>query len=204
MRYSHIVWLSLLALAGNAAQAKELAFGDAWQQLLQVSDKLQASQQEVNRAQAEKAAGEDLNLPSLSINGSYTRLEKPLELDLRDLNPLASLDPATLPPALGGALGAIPGSLFITPFTEQDVFRSSLQAMWPIYTGGRISAAQGIHEAQVAEKEQQHQLSTRDLFVQLVDRYYGVAVSHALMATRGQLVDALTEHAEHAVKLEQQ
>lgn len=56
MRYSHIVWLSLLALAGNAAQAKELAFGDAWQQLLQVSDKLQASQQEVNRAQAEKAA----------------------------------------------------------------------------------------------------------------------------------------------------
>lgn len=109
-----------------------------------------------------------------------------------------------MPPALGGALGAIPGSLFITPFTEQDVFRSSLQAMWPIYTGGRISAAQGIHEAQVAEKEQQHQLSTRDLFVQLVDRYYGVAVSHALMATRGQLVDALTEHAEHAVKLEQQ
>ena len=204
MRYSHIVWLSLLTLAGNTAQAQELAFGEAWQQLLQVSDKLQASQQEVNRAQAEKAAGEDLNLPSLSINGSYTRLEKPLELDLRDLNPLASLDPASLPPALGAALGAIPGSLFITPFTEQDVFRSSLQAMWPIYTGGRISAAQGIHEAQVAEKEQQHQLSTRDLFIKLVDRYYGVAVSHALMTTRGQLVDALSEHAEHAVKLEEQ
>ncbi|MCG9720343.1 TolC family protein [Shewanella sp. Isolate7] len=204
MRYSHVIWLSLLTLAGHAAQAQELAFGEAWQQLLQVSDKLQASQQEVNRAQAERAAGEDLNLPSLSINGSYTRLEKPLELDLRDLNPLASLDPASLPPALGAALGAIPGSLFITPFTEQDVFRSSLQAMWPIYTGGRISAAQGIHEAQVAEKEQQHQLSTRDLFIKLVDRYYGVAVSHALMTTRGQLVDALSEHAEHAVKLEEQ
>ncbi|MCZ4339212.1 TolC family protein [Shewanella colwelliana] len=204
MKYLHIILLSLLAVSASTVEAKEIAFSDAWQQLLKVSDKLQASMQEVNRAQAEKQAGDDLNLPSISINGSYTRLEKPIELDLRDLNPLASLDPATLPPALGGAIGAIPGSLFVTPFTEQDIFRSSLQAMWPIYTGGRITAAQGIHEAHVAEKEQQHQLSTRDLFVQLVDRYYAVAVSDALMNTRGQLVEALKEHAQHAMKLEEQ
>ncbi|MDX1282603.1 TolC family protein [Shewanella colwelliana] len=204
MKYLQIILLSLLAVNISTAEAKEIAFSDAWQQLLNVSDKLQASMQEVNRAQAEKQAGDDLNLPSISINGSYTRLEKPIELDLRDLNPLASLDPATLPPALGGAIGAIPGSLFVTPFTEQDIFRSSLQAMWPIYTGGRITAAQGIHEAHVAEKEQQHQLSTRDLFVQLVDRYYAVAVSDALMNTRGQLVEALKEHAQHAMKLEEQ
>ncbi|OEG75017.1 TolC family protein [Shewanella colwelliana] len=204
MKYLQIILLSLLAVNISTAEAKEIAFSDAWQQLLNVSDKLQASMQEVNRAQAEKQAGDDLNLPSISINGSYTRLEKPIELDLRDLNPLASLDPATLPPALGGAIGAIPGSLFVTPFTEQDIFRSSLQAMWPIYTGGRITAAQGIHEAHVAEKEQQHQLSTRDLFVQLVDRYYAVAVSDALMNTRAQLVEALKEHAQHAMKLEEQ
>ena len=204
MKYLHIILLSLLAVHASAAQAKEVAFSDAWQQLLKVSDKLQASAQEVNRAQAEKDAGDDLNLPSISLNGSYTRLEKPIELDLRDLNPLASLDPATLPPALGGALAAIPGSLFVTPFTEQDIFRSSLQAMWPIYTGGRITAAQGIHAAQVVEKEQQHQLSTRELFLQLVERYYAVSVSHSLANTKQQLVDALTEHADHAMKLERQ
>ncbi|MFT5788676.1 MAG: outer membrane protein TolC [Shewanella sp.] len=195
---------ALLLVLPLSIQAKPIAFNQAWDQLLKVSDKLQAGTQEVNRAEAERVAGEDMNLPSINLTGSYTRLEKPIELDLRDLNPLASMDPATLPPAIGGALAGIPGSLFVTPFTEQDIFRSSLQAMWPIYTGGKITAAQGIHEAHVAEKEEQLKLTTRDLFVSLVDRYYAVAVTETLAQTKKQLVDSLTLHASHAQKLEQQ
>jgi outer membrane protein TolC len=181
-----------------------MTFTTAWQQLLTVSDKLQAESQQVLRAQAEQEAGEDLGMPSLDINGSYTHLEKPIELDLRDLNPLASLDPGSLPPALGGALAGIPSSMFVTPFTEQDIFRASLQAMWPIYTGGKITAAQGIHAAEVAEKEQQLQLVTRDLFTLLVDRYYAVSVTEMLMQTQQQLVASLSEHVDHALKLEAQ
>ncbi|MCL1057145.1 TolC family protein [Shewanella gelidimarina] len=195
---------ALLLVLPLSIQAKPIAFNQAWDQLLKVSDKLQAGTQEVNRAEAEREAGEDMNLPSINLTGSYTRLEKPIELDLRDLNPLASMDPGTLPPAIGGALAGIPGSLFVTPFTEQDIFRSSLQAMWPIYTGGKITAAQGIHEAHVAEKEEQLKLTTRDLFVSLVDRYYAVAVTETLAQTKKQLVDSLTLHVSHAQKLEQQ
>ncbi|RTR40484.1 TolC family protein [Shewanella canadensis] len=204
MKFSHIALLSLAALGPFTVGAKEMGFSQAWQQLLTVSDKLQAGAQEVNRAEAEHEAGKDLYLPSISLNGSYTRLEKPIELDLNDLNPLASMDPSTLPPSIGGALAGIPSSMFVTQFTEQDIFRSSLQAMWPIYTGGKISAAQGIHAAHVVEKEQQLKLSTRDLFIQLVDRYYGVAVTQSLVQTRGELVSSLEEHASHAQKLEEQ
>ena len=199
------VWLSVTGfLASSCAVAQTMTFDTAWQQLLKVSDKLQAENQEVMRAQADQKAGEDLSLPSLDISGSYTHLQKPIELDLRDLNPLASLDPASLPPALGGALASIPGSLFVTPFTEQDIFRASLHAMWPIYTGGQITAAQGIHAAHLAEKQQQYQLATRELFTLLVDRYYAVSVTQMLMQTQQQLVASLTEHVSHAVKLEQQ
>lgn len=154
MKLTKFAWLLLWPLAAQPALAADYSFASAWQQLLEVSDKLAAEGQEVSRAEAQQEAGRDLNLPSLNINGSYTRLEKPIELDLRDLNPLASMEPATLPPAIGGIIGSLPGSLFVTPFTEQDVFRASLQAMWPIYTGGQISAAQGIQAAQVAEKKQ--------------------------------------------------
>ncbi|ACA88646.1 TolC family protein [Shewanella woodyi] len=203
MKLTRLACLSLCLICGTTL-AQPMTFNAAWQQLLTVSDKLQAESQEVIRAQAEQQAGEDLGMPSLDISGSYTHLEKPIELDLRDLNPLASLDPSSLPPALGGALASIPSSLFVTPFTEQDIFRASLQAMWPIYTGGKITAAQGIHEAQVAEKEQQLQLVTRDLFNLLVDRYYAVSVTEMLMQTQGQLVASLTEHVDHALKLEEQ
>lgn len=207
MKLSRVAWLCLLplpCLLPLAASAQPISFTDAWQQVLKVSDKLQAQSQEVNRAKGEEAAGESLNLPSLSLNGSYTHLEKPIELDLRDLNPLASLDPATLPPALGGALAGIPSSMFVTPFTEQDIFRASLQAMWPIYTGGQITAAQGIHAAMVAEKQQELQLATRDLFTQLVDRYYAVDVTQALVNTQTELVDSFTKHLEHALALERE
>lgn len=207
MKLSRVAWLCLLplpCLLPLAASAQPISFTDAWQQVLKVSDKLQAQSQEVNRAKGEEAAGESLNLPSLSLNGSYTHLEKPIELDLRDLNPLASLDPATLPPALGGALAGIPSSMFVTPFTEQDIFRASLQAMWPIYTGGQITAAQGIHAAMVAEKQQELQLATRDLFTQLVDRYYAVDVTQALVNTQTELVDSFTKHLDHALALERE
>lgn len=203
MKLIRFACLSLLLVSG-ASWAQLMTFNTAWQQLLTVSDKLQAESQEVLRARAEQKAGEDLGMPSLDINGSYTHLEKPIELDLQDLNPLASLDPGSLPPALGGALAGIPSSMFVTPFTEQDIFRASLQAMWPIYTGGKITAAQGIHAAQVAEKEQQFQLATRDLFNLLVDRYYAVSVTEMLMQTQQQLVASLTEHVDHALKLEEQ
>ncbi|TVL13285.1 TolC family protein [Shewanella algae] len=204
MKLTKFAWLLLWPLAAQPALAADYSFASAWQQLLEVSDKLAAEGQEVSRAEAQQEAGRDLNLPSLNINGSYTRLEKPIELDLRDLNPLASMDPATLPPAIGGIISSLPGSMFVTPFTEQDVFRASLQAMWPIYTGGQISAAQGIQAAQVAEKKQQLELARRELFTTLVDRYYAVTVTQALVQTQAQLVASLEKHYSHAEKLEQQ
>ncbi|WP_245335212.1 TolC family protein [Shewanella sp. WXL01] len=186
------------------SQSASLSFTQAWQQLQQVSDKLKADQQQVNRAKAQAEASKSLSYPSLDISGSYTHLEKPIELDLRDLNPIASLDPGALPPAIGNIIGAIPGSLFVTPFTEQDIFRASLQAMWPIYTGGKITAAQGIKAAQVSEQQQQFVLTQRDLFMQLVDRYFAVAVTQAALQTQSEFVTSLEEHAEHAKQLELQ
>lgn len=204
MKRLRFMWLLLWPLALPSVFAKDFSFGSAWQRLLNVSDKLAADNQQLHRAEAERDAAKDLYLPSLSINGSYTRMEQPLELDLRKLNPLASLDVTTLPAQYAALLGSIPGSMFVTPFTEQDIFSASLQAMWPIYTGGQITAAQGIQKAKVAEEQQQQELSRRELFTTLVDRYYAVSVTAALVQTQQQLVDSLQQHYHHALQLEQQ
>jgi outer membrane protein TolC len=98
-------------------------------------------------------------------------------------------------------LGALPSQF---AFSEQDIFRTSLKAMWPIYTGGQITAAQGIHKAKVEEKKQQQALATRELFLLLVNRYYGVAVAKATVETNQTLVDSLAVHLDHATKREQQ
>ncbi len=179
--------------------AKELSFSQAWQRLVQVSDSLQADTQKVNRALAEQEAGESLDLPSLDITGTYIHLEKPLEIHTQGL-----VDPKTLPPQTLAVLAPVLQSIGTIGLTEQDVFRASLRAMWPVYTGGRITAAQAIHKAEVAEQEQSRTLTQRKLFTQLAERYYGVGVSQALANTQAQLVDSLQAHFEHAKKLEEQ
>lgn len=198
MKRSRVAWLCLLSvpfLLPSALHAEPISFSDAWQQVLKVSDKLQAQLQEVNRAKGEQQAGEGLNLPSLDIRGNYIHLDKPIEFDLKELNSVVSI-----PPALGGIIAGIPP----LPLSEQDIFSASLQAMWPIYTGGQITAAQGIHAAMVAEKQQELQLATRDLFTQLVDRYYAVDVTQALVETQTDLVGSLTKHVEHALAMERE
>ena len=173
--------------------SQPISFNDAWQRLQRESNKLKAQNQEVNRAQAEQEAVSDLNLPSLSLAGSYTHLEQPFEMDISRLKSAAG---AILPPTIGSR---IPSSI---PFTEQDVFRASLKALWPIYTGGKITAAQSIKAAQVVEKKQSLELAKRELFSQLVNRYFSVILTENVVQTQNQVVAALEKHLHHAKKLE--
>lgn len=194
------IFMGLLILSlPSSLQAEPVSFSQAWQEVLRVSDSLQAETQKVNRALAEQEAGESLNLPSLDISGTYTHLQKPLEIHTQGL-----VDPSTLSPQLLATLAPVLQSIGTIGLTEQDVFRASLKALWPVYTGGRITAAQAIHEAQVAEERQRKVLTERELFTQLADRYYGVGVTQALTLTQAQLVDSLKEHFSHAKKLEEQ
>ncbi|PKG79590.1 TolC family protein [Shewanella sp. Actino-trap-3] len=195
-----LVFTGVLTVVSQPLLADEvvaLSFAKAWQQVQRVSDSQQAQSAQVARAKGLEEAGEDMDWPSLQLTSSYSLLEKPLALDVAELG----IDATSLPPALGQMLGALPSQF---AFSEQDIFRTSLKAMWPIYTGGQITAAQGIHKAKVEEKKQQQALATRELFLLLVNRYYGVAVAKATVETNQTLVDSLAVHLDHATKREQQ
>jgi len=67
-------------------------------------------------------------------------------------------------------------SLFTSQITDKDVFTSSIRAIWPIFTGGRINAAQA----------------------------FGVVLAEQVYKTRQEVEAGLKQHFEHAVKLQQQ
>ena len=71
------------------------------------------------------------------VSGSYTRLERDLEIHKEiDLRPLV---PTSIP--------------FHLPLQDQDVFMSSLSVLWPLYTSGRIDATSDAYEAKQQEAE---------------------------------------------------
>lgn len=198
--------LLLLLCSPSLALAQPLDFDRAWQQVLSQNPGLKAEQGGITKAEQLADAARALYLPDISISGQATHLAKPVELDLADLNPMPQLaqDP-TLGPLLGQLLAGIGGSsALVTPFTKQDLVTSSVQAMWPLYAGGRIDAAQTIRAAQVDEARQQYALKQMAAFETLAQRYFGVQLAQQLRATRQAQQDLLSHHLTQANQLAKQ
>ncbi|MFT5881284.1 MAG: outer membrane protein TolC [Moritella sp.] len=191
MKTVFCTFISVVVLSLNV-QAANIDFSQAWYQVAQKNDALQAKKEEVKHSEAMQQAAKSLYLPNVDITGSFTHLDKPVELDTSSLA------------QLGGMLH--PGVPFPTsvPLTNDNFGHASLNAVLPVYTGGRITAAQDIREAQVTEAEGNYNLAERSTFNQLVQYYFGVVLSEQVYQARLDAVDALNDHFEHAIKLEQQ
>jgi len=186
--------ISAIALSFNV-QAAAIDFSEAWYQVAQKNDALLAKKEEVKHSEALQDAAKSLFLPSVDITGSYTYFDKPVEVDTSGIGAKLNGTP------LAGLAGLIPNAI---PLTNQDFAHSSLNAVLPVYTGGRVMAAQDIREAQVDEAQSNYNLATRNTFTQLVQYYFGVVLSEQVYEVRLDAADALNDHLNHAIKLEQQ
>lgn len=203
--------VSLLPVA-SAVVAAPLNFDQAWQTLQQVNDGLKAEMSAAERAQKMAQASDGLNLPKVDLNAQVTRLSDPLSMDLKEIQPFP-----TLAPKLDQLLGGLVSSGLLSPeavaklksiptetdLSNQTVKTAGVNALWVIYSGGRISAAQSAAYAQASEAQQQFALKRLQAFSDLTRFYYGVTLAQNVYQTRTQVAQALAQHLMHAQKLEQ-
>jgi len=171
--YLLFVFISLL----NA----DINIKDAWQKVLHVNESIKASSSEVERARLLKESAKSMYLPEISLDATYTKLDKELNIDLTPLN--------------------IPKSILIS---DRDVFTAKLTLLWPLYTGGKIDATQDIYSQLEIENKAQMKLDKDKAFIKLVKVYYGVVMSKELLDTRKEAQKALKLHYENAKKLKDQ
>ena len=88
----------------------------------------------------ERNAAKGLYFPTISLNAGYVHFNNDLKMDV-DLGPLkTSLTPlGQISPAIGSALQGFPSSMSQT-LQKEDLFVFGASALWPIYSGGKISA----------------------------------------------------------------
>jgi outer membrane protein TolC len=191
----------ILSVSLKPVMAKSFSFEQAWQIVLNKSDALAAEQQNIERSVYLQDAASDLYLPSISLNANYTRLDhavsvKPSEvidsMPIEDLSQVLDIPTTTL------------DGLFTSTLTERDIFTSSIRALWPIYTGGRINAAQGIAAAQHDEARFLLTMKQLGKFEDLVKYYFAVVLSEQVLKTKKDVERGLNQHYENALKLEQQ
>ncbi len=188
------------------AHAAPLSFQEAWDLLQQQNNSLAAQRANVERYAHLKDATQNLNLPSVSVGANFTRLDQDVTLSGKQIvdsagginpNLIASLSPSLLP--LVTHLGAAKSTI-----TERDIFTSSIRAIWPIFTGGRITAAQDAAAGKEDEAQSQLAMEIQARYEDLAKYYFSVVLAKEVLATRIAVEEGLTQHRDNALKLEQQ
>ncbi|MFT7003226.1 MAG: outer membrane protein TolC [Sulfurimonas sp.] len=182
-----IIYILIFSLSYLLA---DVSIDNAWDIVSSKSEKISAYKDDVKRAELHKESAKSMYLPSISLSGTYTHLDEPITLDFSEVSARLALMGIDVPSEL--------------EMTEQDIFIADLQLLWPLYTGGKIDAAQDIYKAKVSEAEANYKMNKDKEFLELVKVYYGVVVSKSLYDTRVEAEAALLHHYENAKKLKEQ
>ncbi|MBF4433112.1 TolC family protein [Vibrio anguillarum] len=196
--------LFVFTLLGAAPSfAAPISFQQAWDLLQQSNNSLAAGRANVERYQHIENSTDSLNLPAVSIGANYTRLDQDVTLSGKQIfDSTGQSIPSSLGPVLGPILASA-GSITST-ITERDIFSSSIRAIWPIFTGGRISAAQAAAEGKKEEAQSQLAMETQARYEDLSKYYFSVLLAKEVLVTRQAVEQGLTKHRDNALKLEQQ
>lgn len=187
---------SLLGI--QTAYSAPISFQQAWELLKQNNNSLAAERANVERYEHLKNSKGNLNLPSISVGANFTRLDNDVTLSGQQIMESTG-QTAPLPAALLSSIGSITSTV-----TERDIFSSSIRAVWPIFTGGRISAAQDAAIGKKEEAQSQLAMETQARYEDLAKYYYSVVLAQQVLETRSSVEAGLTKHRDNALKLEQQ
>ncbi|MDB5765388.1 MAG: outer rane efflux protein [Collimonas fungivorans] len=132
-------------------------------------------------------ASASLRLPEISLDARYLKFQKSLEL------PLGSLAPVATDYGISSPL----------QFSESDWrLRPSLNVVLPLYTGGKIPAAQAAAAGALRQADAERRQQAQILNTQLVQAYFGEQLAQKALAVRRDVRDGLTAHLADAQKLE--
>lgn len=208
--FFHIPMISfLIFLFSSVSFADSLTFSQAWSVLLKNNDGLAAAYANQEKSQHMVEAAEDLYWPEIGISADYTKLDDEVSLspsDLFDSMPRGDVLQKFL--NVLGRIDGIPASqindAFTSEITKDYVVISSLTAVWPVYTGGRIGAAQDIAANQLAEAQYLSRVKKQALFEELVKVYFGVVLANQVLAAHAEAEKGLFKHFDNSNKLQKE
>ncbi|WP_158133763.1 TolC family protein [Vibrio navarrensis] len=206
MKRTHLLFMIGLfsSSLSYTCQAAPITFQQAWQLLQDNNHSLAAQRANVVSQEHMQSATRSLDWPSVSIGANYTRLDTDVTLSGEQLMS------STTMPALNASTGPILQALMPvlsgieTTIAEKDLFSSSIRAIWPIFTGGRISAAQAAAQGKTEEARSQLKMETQARYEDLSKYYFSVVLAKEVLQTRQAVEQGLTQHRDFAIKLEKQ
>jgi len=179
----------LFLVSACSVSAQEINFTQSWLLLQEKNSSIAAQRANVERYQQLEKADDALNYPSVTLGANYTRLNDDVVISGDDLG-LGAISPAF-------------SSLSLTA-AEKETVTSSVKVLWPIYTGGKITAAQSYSAGRADEAVAQLNTETQARYNDLAQYYFSAVLAKDVLNTRKSVEATLTQHRDFAIKLEQQ
>jgi outer membrane protein TolC len=178
------------------AGAPPLTFGEALGRMQSGHESLRAADAERARLEEDRKATRSLYWPKVEAAARYTRLDSPIQMDLEPIRDvILSLHPQ------------VPASLvppFVEVFQDERFWRANVQATWPVFTGGKVAAANRAAEARVDDAKAERRMTANALVTELARRYFGLRLAVSARDVRADVLRGIDEHLREAARLEEE
>jgi len=193
---------SLLAPSGLSAAADPptglapaLTFSDARARMLAGNETAKAATEDIAEKREERAAMKGLYWPKVELKAQATHLDDEIALDFdpirQVITKLHGLPASYLPP-------------FNATFQKQDYWLSNVTVTWPLFTGGKVQAANKAASLQVTDAEHAERQTAGSLSSELARRYFGLRLALRARDVRAHVLEGLDLHVKHATALERE
>jgi outer membrane protein TolC len=179
-----------------AAGVAPLTFSEALSRMQASHESLQAADKQRAQLEEERKAARSLYWPKVDASARYTRIDSPIELDLEPIRDVI----LALHPQVPAAL--VPS--FVDVFQDERFWRANVQATWPVFTGGKVAAANRAAEARVDDAVAEKRLTGNALTTELVRRYFGLRLAENARDLRADVLRGIDEHLREATRLEEE
>src|SRR5690554_5106614 len=177
--------LSLGLLSPMPILAMELSFAEAQELLMEVSDAIAGSQNQLEGRQHLAQASKSLSYPEVTLDVKQMRFAK--SLDLNVIQPLAVANGWVIPPEVN-----------VRDWRTRPIVTATL----PIWTGGKISAGKAAARAGVDEAQAQLLDTQQKELSQLIQAYFGQQMAAQVLLVRDDVRAGLQQHYQRASRLE--
>ncbi|MFH1156923.1 MAG: TolC family protein [Pseudomonadota bacterium] len=192
------VLLSLLILHGTPliAAGSDLTFAKALDSILTRNESMQTARAEIGQKEYEARAAMGLDLPKVTLSGRLTRVDDPIYLDLNPIRDVILAMHPTIPPAM------VPS--FQETIQDDTFFKTQLNMVWPVYTGGKITAAKKAADAGVRESEAKMRRTAGTLTSELAGYYFAVRLMNQVLNIRTEVKNTLDQHLFQARRMQEE
>lgn len=200
-----IALATLMALPMSQSLAQDLSFATARALMHERADAIKMDQAVIEQTQFQVKEAKSLSGPKVMLNAQQVEGRKDIGMNL-DIGgftgPINGII-GTVGPSLGLPAGSrLPSSLKFSEELDISGPRASVDMIWPIYTGGAISAKQEATQAAVRQAQAGLDLTREKLDTELVQKYFGVQLARSVEALREQMLTQQNRDLNRAKKFE--